>query len=91
MLPKDPDDDRNTILEIRSGTGGNEAALFAADLFRMYTRFCENKYPLGTWIVHLEGFGLIFIGILIFFLRELIIGNLSPVFIGLGIYLLGLQ
>ena len=37
LLPKDPNDERNTILEIRAGTGGEEAALFAADLFRMYT------------------------------------------------------
>ena len=42
LLPKDPNDNRNTILEIRSGTGGNEAALFAEDLFRMYLRYCEN-------------------------------------------------
>lgn len=41
LLPKDPNDERNTILEIRSGTGGEEAALFAADLFRMYTRYAE--------------------------------------------------
>ncbi|MCB9366785.1 MAG: peptide chain release factor 1 [Calditrichaeota bacterium] len=41
MLPKDPADERNAILEIRAGTGGEEAALFAADLFRMYSRFCE--------------------------------------------------
>ena len=43
LLPKDPNDNKNTIVEIRSGTGGNEAALFAEDLFRMYTRFCEEK------------------------------------------------
>jgi peptide chain release factor 1 len=43
MLPPDPDDSRNTIMEIRAGTGGEEAALFAGDLFRMYTRFCEGK------------------------------------------------
>lgn len=43
MLPKDPNDDRNTILEIRAGTGGEEAALFAADLFRMYTRYAERS------------------------------------------------
>ena len=43
LLPKDPNDERNTILEIRSGTGGEEAALFAADLFRMYQRFAEEK------------------------------------------------
>jgi peptide chain release factor 1 len=42
LLPRDPNDARNTILEIRSGTGGEEAALFAADLFRMYTRFAER-------------------------------------------------
>ena len=43
LLPKDPNDDKNTIIEIRSGTGGTEAALFAENLFRMYVRFCENK------------------------------------------------
>ena len=43
LLPKDPNDERNTILEIRSGTGGEEAALFAADLFRMYSRYAENQ------------------------------------------------
>ena len=42
LLPKDPNDERNTILEIRSGAGGEEAALFAADLFRMYGRFAER-------------------------------------------------
>ena len=41
LLPKDPLDDKNTILEIRAGTGGEEAALFAADLFRMYSRYAE--------------------------------------------------
>ena len=43
LLPKDPNDERNTILEIRSGTGGEEAALFAADLFRMYSRYAEAR------------------------------------------------
>ena len=42
LLPSDPNDARNTIVEIRSGTGGEEAALFAADLFRMYSRFAER-------------------------------------------------
>lgn len=42
-LPKDPNDDRNVILEVRAGTGGEEAALFAADLLRMYTRFAEGS------------------------------------------------
>ncbi|TLN09229.1 peptide chain release factor 1, partial [bacterium] len=41
LLPKDPNDDRNVVLEIRAGTGGDEAALFAGDLFRMYGRFAE--------------------------------------------------
>ena len=41
LLPHDPNDDKNTILEIRSGTGGNEAALFAEDLYRMYLRYAE--------------------------------------------------
>ena len=43
MLPKDPNDDKNVIVEIRGGAGGDEAALFAADLFRMYTRFAERN------------------------------------------------
>ena len=43
LLPKDPNDERNVILEIRAGTGGDEAALFAGDLFRMYTRFAERN------------------------------------------------
>ncbi len=43
LLPKDPNDERDTILEIRSGTGGEEAALFAADLFRMYSRYAESQ------------------------------------------------
>ncbi len=43
LIPKDPDDDKNTILEIRSGTGGEEAALFAGDLYRMYMRYAERR------------------------------------------------
>jgi peptide chain release factor 1 len=43
LLPSDPNDARNTLLEIRSGTGGEEASLFAADLFRMYSRYAERK------------------------------------------------
>jgi peptide chain release factor 1 len=43
LLPKDPNDNRNVILEIRAGAGGDEASLFVADLFRMYTRYCERK------------------------------------------------
>ncbi len=43
LVPKDPSDSRNTIIEIRAGAGGEEANLFAADLFRMYSRFAENR------------------------------------------------
>jgi peptide chain release factor 1 len=43
LLPKDPNDEKNVMLEIRAGTGGGEAALFAAELFRMYTRFAERQ------------------------------------------------
>jgi len=43
LLPQDPHDEKNTILEIRAGTGGDEAALFAADLFRMYARYAERR------------------------------------------------
>lgn len=42
LVPKDPNDSRNVILEVRGGTGGDEAAIFAGDLFRMYQRFCEQ-------------------------------------------------
>jgi peptide chain release factor 1 len=43
LLPKDPNDEKDIIMEIRAGAGGNEAALFAADLFRMYSRYAQNK------------------------------------------------
>ena len=43
LLPADPEDDKNAILEIRAGTGGDEASLFAGDLVRMYTKFCEYR------------------------------------------------
>lgn len=43
LMPKDPNDEKNVILEIRAGTGGEEAALFCGDLFRMYSRYAENK------------------------------------------------
>jgi peptide chain release factor 1 len=43
LLPRDPNDERNLFLEIRAGTGGDESALFAGDLFRMYTRFAERN------------------------------------------------
>ncbi|GAB1235375.1 peptide chain release factor 1 [Ferrigenium sp. UT5] len=44
LLPKDPNDERNVFLEVRAGTGGDEAALFAGDLFRMYLRFAERRH-----------------------------------------------
>jgi peptide chain release factor 1 len=71
LLPKDPNDERNIFLEIRAGTGGDEAALFAGDLLRMYSRFAErnrwqaeivsaSESDLGGYkevIVRIEGFG----------------------------------
>ena len=43
LIPKDPDDHKNCIMEIRAGTGGDEAGIFAGDLYRMYTRYCESN------------------------------------------------
>lgn len=43
LMPKDPNDEKNAILEIRAGTGGDEAAIFAGDLYRMYQRFCDRR------------------------------------------------
>jgi peptide chain release factor 1 len=43
LIPKDPEDDKNAIMEIRAGTGGDEASIFAGDLYRMYTRYCEQR------------------------------------------------
>lgn len=43
LVPKDPEDDRRAIIEIRAGTGGDEASIFAGDLYRMYTRYCERR------------------------------------------------
>jgi peptide chain release factor 1 len=43
LIPKDPEDSKNAIMEIRAGTGGDEASIFAGDLFRMYTKYCETK------------------------------------------------
>lgn len=49
LMPKDPNDSRNAVLEIRAGTGGDEAAIFAGDLYRMYERFCdEHKLKLSV-------------------------------------------
>jgi peptide chain release factor 1 len=59
LLPRDPNDDRNVVLEIRAGTGGDEAALFGADLWRMYTRYAERAgfaiERLGSNITELGG------------------------------------
>lgn len=52
LVPEDPEDSKNVVLEIRGGTGGDEAALFAGDLARMYTRFCETK----GWSVQVSSF-----------------------------------
>jgi peptide chain release factor 1 len=43
LIPKDPDDAKNVVVEVRAGTGGDEASIFAGDLHRMYTKYCENK------------------------------------------------
>ncbi len=43
LIPKDPEDAKNAVMEIRAGTGGDEASIFAGDLFRMYTKYCESK------------------------------------------------
>ncbi|GIS00902.1 MAG: hypothetical protein CM15mP102_17220 [Flavobacteriales bacterium] len=43
LIPKDPDDSKNVVVEIRAGTGGDEASIFAGDLFRMYSKFAQDK------------------------------------------------
>ncbi len=52
LIPEDPEDSKNVVLEIRGGTGGDEAALFAGDLARMYTRYCESK----GWTVQVSSY-----------------------------------
>ena len=52
LIPADPEDSKNAILEIRGGTGGDEACLFAGDLFRMYAKFCEKK----GWSLNISSF-----------------------------------
>lgn len=44
MIPKDPEDDKNAVMEVRAGTGGDEASIFAGDLFRMYQKYCDAKH-----------------------------------------------
>src|SRR5581483_2093196 len=58
LVPKDPRDDRDVIVEIRAGTGGDEAALFAADLYRMYTRYADRR----RWSIELMSLNEIGIG-----------------------------
>ena len=43
LIPKDPEDSKNAVVELRAGTGGDEASIFAGDLYRMYTKYCESK------------------------------------------------
>jgi len=58
LIPKDPNDDKNILLEIRAGTGGDEAALFAADLFKMYSRYAETKgWKTEILSQHMTGIG----------------------------------
>ena len=58
LIPKDPEDNKNAIVEIRSGTGGDEAALFAADLYRMYTKYAEsNKWKIDIISENITGLG----------------------------------
>ena len=58
LLPKDPNDDKNVIVEIRAGAGGDEAALFAADLYRMYCKFAEsNRWRIDTMNSNENGIG----------------------------------
>ena len=52
LIPKDPEDDKNAVMEIRAGTGGDEASIFAGDLYRMYTKYCESK----KWKVEVTSF-----------------------------------
>ncbi|MEW2921398.1 peptide chain release factor 1 [Muricauda sp. ANG21] len=53
LIPKDPEDEKDVVMEIRAGTGGDEASIFAGDLFRMYTKYCESK-GWGTNIIDLN-------------------------------------
>ncbi len=52
LIPKDPEDEKNAVVEIRAGTGGDEASIFAGDLFRMYSRYCDSK----GWKVEVDDF-----------------------------------
>ncbi|HEY3915146.1 MAG TPA: peptide chain release factor 1 [Verrucomicrobiae bacterium] len=67
LAPPDPSDSRNTIIEIRAGAGGSESALFAADLFRMYSRYCEDRgwrvEPMDSSSSDLGGFREVIFGV----------------------------
>lgn len=52
LIPADPEDEKNVVMEIRGGTGGDEAAIFAGDLFKMYTKYCESK----KWTIEVTDF-----------------------------------
>ena len=54
LVPKDPEDDKNVQMEIRAGAGGDEAALFAGDIFNMYKRYCDKK---GWTLIYNISFG----------------------------------
>ena len=49
LIPKDPEDAKNVVVEIRAGTGGDEASIFAGDLYRMYTKYCQDKGWSTAW------------------------------------------
>ncbi len=55
LIPKDPEDAKNVVVEIRAGTGGDEASIFAGDLFRMYTKYCESKGWKTSTVDYSEG------------------------------------
>ena len=89
LLPKDPNDDKNAIMEIRAGTGGEEAALFAGNLLRMYTRFAEQR-GWKTELIDINDTGLGGIKEAIFMLSgNNVFGdlNLKAVFIGFNGFL----
>ena len=55
LIPKDPEDAKNVVVEIRAGTGGDEASIFAGDLYRMYTKFCQSKNWTVSFVDSSEG------------------------------------
>ena len=54
IIPADPEDEKNAVMEIRAGTGGDEASIFAGDLFRMYSKFFESKDGKLTLLIYLK-------------------------------------